>query len=121
MARVLVLSADLLFGSQLHGALSAAGNDVQLVAGEGALRDALLAQAPAVLVVDLTAEPLLRVQQVTELREEGFLGGVPLLGYYSHVEPGVRDLALGEGFDSVVPRSRIAREAAALVTALAGR
>ncbi len=118
---MLVLSGDLLFGSQLHGALGAAGHEVQIVAGEDALRDALLADPHAVLAVDLTDEALLRVQQVAELREEGFLRGVRVLGYYSHVEPAVRDLALGEGFDLVVPRSRIAREAAELVGSLAER
>jgi hypothetical protein len=57
---------------------------------------------------------------VRELREEGILSGVPVLGYYSHVEPGVRELAEAEGFDMVVPRSRMAREAAQLVAGLTG-
>ena len=43
---------------------------------------------------------------------------MPLLAYYSHVEPGVRELALAEGFDAVVPRSRMAREAPGLVGGL---
>jgi len=120
MARAVVLTADLLFGSNVQGALSAAGHEVRLAAAEGALRDALIAAPAEVVVVDLTHEPLRAVQAVAELRGEGFLAGAKLLGYYSHVEPGVRDLALAEDFDQVVPRSRMAREGAELVAGLAG-
>ena len=119
MARVLVLTADLLFGSNVQGALAAAGHEVQLVGGEDALREALISSPADVLVADLTTEELERVQSVRELREEGLIGRVPVLGYYSHVEPGVRELAEGDGFDLVVPRSRMAREGAELVTRLA--
>jgi len=43
-----------------------------------------------------------------------------LLGFYSHVDAEVRERAERAGFDLVVPRSRMAREGAALVAALAG-
>jgi CheY-like chemotaxis protein len=120
VARALVLTGDLLFGSSVQGMLAAAGHEVELAAGEDALREALLREPAQILIADLTDHELQGVQTVAELREEGFLGGVPLLAYYSHVEPGVRELALAEGFDLVVPRSRMAREAAALVAGLAG-
>ena len=118
MASVVVLTADLLFGSNVQGMLSAAGHDVRLAGGEGALRDVLVESAPDVLVADLTDQALQGVQTVAELRTEGFLSGVKLLAYYSHVEPGVRDLALAEDFDLVVPRSRMAREGAQLLDGL---
>jgi DNA-binding response OmpR family regulator len=119
MARVVVLTADLLFGSNVQGMLAAAGHAVELAGSEDAGRSLLLRDPPpGVLVADLTDRELEAVQRVRELREEGFLDGVPVLGYYSHVEPGVRDLAEAEGFDLVVPRSRMAREAAQLVGSL---
>jgi len=120
MARVLVLTADLLFGSNVKGILIAAGHDAQLVGGEDALRGALIAGPADALVADLTTEELEQVQSVRELREEGLIGRAKVLGYYSHVEPGVRDLAEGDGFDMVVPRSRMAREGAELVNGLLG-
>jgi len=43
-----------------------------------------------------------------------------VLGFFAHVEPEVREAALAAGFDQVVPRSRMHREGAALVSALAG-
>jgi DNA-binding response OmpR family regulator len=118
MASVVVLTADLLFGSNVQGMLSLAGHEVRLAGDEGALRDALVESAPDVVVTDLTDRALEGVQTIAELRTEGFLSGVRLLAYYSHVEPGVRDLALAEDFDLVVPRSRMAREGGRLVDGL---
>jgi PleD family two-component response regulator len=120
MARAVLLTADLLFGSNVQGMLAAAGNEVEVASGPTALHDALVRQPAEVVIVDLTDDQLEGVQIVTELREEGLLDGAPVLAYYSHVEPGVRDLAIAEGFDLVVPRSRMAREAAALVGGLVG-
>jgi hypothetical protein len=40
---------------------------------------------------------------------------VPTLAFYSHVDADVRALALEAGFTLVVPRSRMAREGAALI------
>ena len=121
MARVLVLTADLLFGSNVQGGLTAAGHEVELAGGEDALREALIRGPAEVLVADLTSDELERVQSVRELREEGLIGRARVLGYYSHVEPGVRELAEGDGFDLVVPRSRMAREGAQLVAGLLER
>ncbi len=57
MARVLALTADLLFGSRIQGDLSAAGDEVELIADEARLRARLgETDKPVadVLVVDLT-------------------------------------------------------------------
>jgi CheY-like chemotaxis protein len=120
VARVLVLTPDLLFGSNVQGMLAAAGHEAELAGGEDALREALIRAPADVVVADLTSDELERVQSVRELREEGLLGGARVLGFYSHVEPGVRELAEGDGFDLVVPRSRMAREGAAVVDGLTG-
>jgi hypothetical protein len=97
MARVALLCPDLLFGSKLQGALTAAGHDV-VPPGDHA----------DLLVVDLTSDPDARIAEAAG-------PGVPRLGFYSHVEQDVRRRAEEAGFERVVPRSRMAREAAALV------
>lgn len=123
MARVLVLSADLLFGSRVQGDLSAVGHDVELIADEPRLRARLgEADKPAadVLVVDLTDAQLGGASVVETLAAEGSLGSVGTLGFYSHVDVEARAQAERAGFDLVVPRSRMAREGAELVRGLAG-
>jgi hypothetical protein len=96
VARVGLVSPDLLFGSKVEGALRAAGHEV-VHGSEGV----------EVVVVDLTQGELPAPPE-----------GVPSLGFYSHVEQDVRRRAEEAGFDRVVPRSRMAREAAALVESL---
>ena len=100
MARVALLCPDLLFGSKLQGALAAAGHEVLPPDAEADL-----------LVVDLTSD--------SEERIAASAGATsPRLGFYAHVEQDVRRRAEEAGFERVVPRSRMAREPAALVEAL---
>ena len=123
MARVLSLTADLLFGSRIQGDLSAAGNEVELIPDEAQLR-ARLAEADKpvadVLVVDLTDAELDGARIVEALADEGALSSVATLGFYSHVDVQARERAERAGFDLVVPRSRMAREGAGLVGRLVG-
>ncbi|HEU0024737.1 MAG TPA: hypothetical protein VFQ12_08910 [Thermoleophilaceae bacterium] len=100
MARVALICPDLLFGSKLRGALQAAGHEV---VGPDDPADAL--------VVDLTAEVEDRLARAAG-------SSLPKLAFYSHVEVDVRRRAEEAGIDRVVPRSRMAREAAALVERL---
>jgi hypothetical protein len=112
MARVVAFIPDLLFGSNVVGALQAGGHEPVLASDAYAVRREL-ADAQA-LVVDLTADAGERLEQV-----EGIPGGaIRTLAFYSHVEVDVREQAERAGFDLVVPRSRMAREGAALIDRL---
>jgi CheY-like chemotaxis protein len=119
MARVLALIPDLLFGSNVQGGLRAVGHDVRLVADEAGMREHL--PDADVLVVDLASDGLDGCAVVTRLGRDGALADVRTLGFYSHVDADTRERAVAAGFDRVVPRSRMAREGAALVTQLAER
>ncbi len=104
MARVVAISSDLLLGSKVEAMLSAAGHEVTLSPS--------LATAPLegaeLIVADLEAED-----------PNALAGaGIPVLGYYSHVDVATRDDAKAAGVDLVVPRSRMARELVTLVASL---
>lgn len=104
VARVVAVTPDLLLGSKVEAMLNAAGHDVSL---SPALTEAPLDDAE-LIVADLDAE-----------NPEALVGlGIPVLGYYSHVNIGTREAAEAEGIDLVVPRSRMARELPALVDSL---
>ena len=124
MARVLALVPDLLFGSRLLGALTAAGHEVDLVTDEGRLRERLAegsVPGPAVLVLDLTDEDLEGAELLESLAGAPGLDGVRTLGFFSHVDVRARERAERAGFDLVVPRSRMAREGGDLVARLAAQ
>jgi hypothetical protein len=116
VARVLVLTGDLLFGSNLQGALVAAGHQVQLLPGRDRLAGALAEEAAGVVIVDLTDQALAGAEVFASLSAE--LAGIPSLGFYSHVDPAAREAGEAAGVGLVVPRSRIAREAASLIDEL---
>jgi hypothetical protein len=96
VARVVAVASDLLLGSKVEATLKAAGHDVSL---SPSIQEAPLDGAD-LLVADLDAE-----------NPEALVGlGIPVLGYYSHVDVGTREAAEAAGVDLVVPRSRMARE-----------
>jgi hypothetical protein len=96
VARVVAVAADLMLGSKVEATLSAAGHEVTLAPS---LREAPLDEAE-LLVADLEVEDPEALVAV----------GVPVLGYYSHVQVETREAAEAAGVDLVVPRSRLARE-----------
>ena len=94
--RVALVCPDLMFGSRVEEALRAAGHEVT--------RDREGADA---VVVDLTADGI-------DLRELAAVDAATV-GFYPHVDVETRRRALDAGFDVVVPRSKMARETAAVV------
>jgi uncharacterized protein YbjT (DUF2867 family) len=112
VARIVALIPDLLFGSNVVGALRGAGHEPILLANADSLEEDLI--GADALVVDLTADAPQRIAEVSQRRREG----VPVLAFYSHVEADVRREAEQAGFERVVPRSRMAREGPALLTDL---
>jgi len=98
VARVALLTSDLLFGSKVEGALRAAGHEVAL-GGEG-----------EVAVVDLTTGDVPDPP-----------AGVPTVAYYLHTDQDTRERAEAAGYDLVVPRSRMNREGPQLVERLLAR
>lgn len=104
---MLAIAPDLMFGSRIEETLRAAGHEAILAPS--------LAEAPLegaeLLVADLDVE-----------NPEALVGlGIPVLGYYSHVNVETRRVAEAAGIDLVVPRSRLARELPQLAERLLSR
>jgi CheY-like chemotaxis protein len=116
LSRVLALVPDLLFGSKVQAMLEAAGHDVEMAQSETDVWDQVA--GTDVLVVDLTTDDIDGTQLLDTLRTGGEGGRLKALAFYSHVDVDVRREAEQAGFDLVVPRSRMAREGAALVDRL---
>ena len=95
MARVALRIPDLMLHSRVLEVLRQGGHEI-------------VSEHPDVLVVD-----------VMEVDAEDVVKGAPaLLGVFAHTQPEVRERALAAGFDLVVPRSRMVREGAELVSRL---
>jgi len=104
MARVVSVADDLMLASRVDAMLTAAGHHVVLARS---LQEASLDGAE-LIVADLDVE-----------NPEALVGlGIPVLGYYSHVDAETRQAAMDAGVDLVVPRSRMNRELPQLVEGL---
>jgi CheY-like chemotaxis protein len=112
LARVVVFVPDLLFGSRVLESVRGAGHEPVLAADLEAVAAAL--PTADALIVDLTTDADARTDGISAPARPA----VPVLAFYSHVEAAVRERALAAGFELVVPRSRMAREGAQLVSRL---
>jgi hypothetical protein len=104
VARVLSIATDLMLGSKVDAMLTAAGHEVTTTPS---LQESSWENAD-VIVADLDVEN----------PEALVCLGVPVLGYYSHVDTDTKQAADAAGIDLVVPRSRMNRELPALVERL---
>lgn len=96
VARVLSISNDLMLGSKVEETLKAAGHEV---VASSAIEETTW-DGIDLIVADLDIE-----------NPEALVGlGMPVLGYYSHVDVATKEAAEAAGVDLVVPRSRMARE-----------
>jgi hypothetical protein len=104
VARVLSIAADLMLASKVQEKLTAAGHEVVASPSiEETTWDGI-----DLIVADLDVES-----------PEALVGlGMPVLGYYSHVDVETKETAEAAGVDKVVPRSRMARELPDLVEGL---
>ncbi len=104
MARVLSIASDLMLGSKVQETLGAAGHEV---VSSPSLEETGW-DGVDLIVADLDVE-----------NPEALVGlGMPVLGYYSHVDVETKEAAEAAGVDLVVPRSRMARELPALAERL---
>jgi hypothetical protein len=104
--RVVVIAPDLMFGSRIEETLRTAGHEVTL--------------SPSASEAPLDRADLLIADLDTEAPEALVGLGIPVLGYYSHVNVATRRMAEAAGVDLVAPRSRMAREMIELVAGLVG-
>ena len=104
MAQVVSIAEDLMLASRVDVMLTGAGHHVILARS---LADASLDGADLV-VADLEVESPAALAAI----------GVPVLGYYSHVDADRKRAADAAGIAMAVPRSRMARELPALVESL---
>jgi hypothetical protein len=104
VAQVLAIVPDLMLASRVAESLRSAGHDVAVMQS---LPDPIEAD---LLVCDLDAVDVDEIAQAS----------VPTLGFYSHVDVKTKQAAEAAGIDTVVPRSRMARELPQLVNQLLG-
>ena len=109
--RVLAVVPDLFFATKLAATAQVCGVELELVPAPRAV--ARLEEAPpALTIIDLHAPDAMAL--VARLKAAA--PGVPVVGFYSHVEHRVRLDALAAGADAALPRSQFVVKLAGLLS-----
>src|SRR5688572_2575149 len=105
---VIVVVDDMFFASKIRATAEALGVEVSFPRSKEALvekaRDAQL------ILVDLHNQKVDPIALAAGLKADEQLRGIPIVGFFSHVETELKRNALAAGFDQVIPRSVFARD-----------
>jgi CheY-like chemotaxis protein len=112
LSLVVAIVPDLFFAAKLQATARATGAKLVLVPIPHALERCAVAP-PARVLVDLHAAGALAL--VRALKADARTARVPLVGFYSHVDTGLRAEALAAGADEALPRSAFVARLPALL------
>ena len=102
--RILAVVPDLMFSARIVDAARRLEVGLEVVAAESVVEACRAEPRPDLVIVDLSApgDPLGLVRKLKGSHE---VAGIPVLGFYPHVDQGLRRAAEAAGVDKVVPRS----------------
>ena len=103
--RVLAAVDDLFFASKIRGTAEQLNVTVEFAKKAGTLFDLAKAETPDLIILDLNSERLDALDLAKNIKADEHLGGVPLVGFLSHVQTDLMRAAQDAGVDQVMPRS----------------
>jgi CheY-like chemotaxis protein len=111
--RVVAVVPDLFFATRIAATAARVGVVLE-TPGPGEALEEIRRRPPDLVVLDLAApgDPLALARA---LEADPATRGVPLVGFYPHVEAGLREAARAAGVDQVLPRSAFTSRLAALL------
>ena len=116
--RVVAVAPDLFFAARIAATATLLGVALETPAPGEALA-ALRAHPPDLVILDLQApgDPLALTRA---LKADPATRGIPVVGFYPHVEGALREAALAAGVDHVLPRSAFTARLAGLLAGAPG-
>jgi CheY-like chemotaxis protein len=105
MHTVIAIVDDLFFASKIRGTGEQVGTRVQF---SRSIPDAVAKareEAPALIIADLNAGCCDVLELARVLKGDNSLDGIPLLGFFSHIQTELQQAAIAAGYDRVMPRS----------------
>ena len=107
--RVIAAVSDLLFASKIRGTAEHLNVTVEFARAEDALFDAAKAEVPSLVILDLHAAQLDPFALAARLKADEQLRGVPIVGFFSHVQTDLQRRAREAGVDHVLTRSEFTK------------
>ena len=103
--RVIAAVSDLLFASKIRGTAEHLNVTVEFARAGDALFDAAKTEVPSLVILDLHATQLDPFALAARLKSDEQLRGVPIVGFFSHVQTDLQRRAAAAGVDHVLTRS----------------
>jgi CheY-like chemotaxis protein len=113
----LVIAAvdDMFFAAKIRAVAEHLGISVRLTRSVDETLRAARTDGPALIIADLQAERCDPFGLAAQLKMDEALRGVPLLGFFSHVQVELRQRAEQAGYDRVMPRSAFSKNLAEIL------
>jgi len=113
---VLAIVDDLFFASKIRGTAEQAGVTVRFARNAAAMLEAMRRDQPSLIIFDLNSERTDPIELAKQLKADGQLCAIPLLGFFSHVQTELQRQAEAAGFDRVMPRSAFSKHLSEILT-----
>ena len=109
MHTIIAVVDDLFFASKIRGTGERVGARIVFVKSINDAIEKTRDESPVLIIADMNAR-CDAIEFARALKGDGALSGIPLLGFFSHVQIELQQAALAAGFDRVMPRSVFARD-----------
>ena len=109
---ILAVVDDMFFVSKIRATAEALAIDIVFPRTNEALMTKVAEKKPDLIIVDLHNQKFDPINLARQLKSKEELSGVPLLGFFSHVNVDLQRAALEAGYDHVMPRSVFSRDLA---------
>lgn len=117
MQNVIAVVDDLFFASKIRGTAELIGTRVQF---SRSIPDAVAKAreaTPTLVIADLHASCCDVLELGRALKGDDALTGVPLLGFFSHIQTELQQAAIEAGYDRVMPRSAFTKHLVEILSA----
>jgi CheY-like chemotaxis protein len=107
---IIAVVDDLFFASKIQGTGEQVGARVLFVKSVDEAIQKARNESPGLIIVDLNAHCCHPMDLARAFKSDDQLSGIPLLGFFSHVQTELQRAAVAGGFDRVMPRSAFTKQ-----------
>jgi CheY-like chemotaxis protein len=115
-AYVIAAVDDILFASKIRGTAEQVGVRVVFPRTIDAVMEAACGDTPSLIIADLHSQKIDAIELAKRLKSDEHFTSIPLLGFFSHVQKELRELAEEAGFERVIPRSAFSSNLAEILS-----
>jgi CheY-like chemotaxis protein len=106
---VIAAVEDLFFSTMIESAARQGGMEVKTAVDSSQLDKLLNSTLPGLIILDLNSKACAPLAAVSRIKAEARLAGVPVIGFFSHVQVELEKAAKEAGCDRILARSAFAK------------